>query len=142
YAGTLDRRERQTTPGFEQRLVADEVGRPPRLLRRYVQVLGHGLSLSDVRFRLRHHAPRTLDARPAPPVPLRPYVRGTANCPSGWSTGFMATPRTFGRRPFQRLRPALPTLASSCVAFPTCPTVARHCRFTRRISPDGMRRLA
>src|SRR6202050_4464868 len=30
--------------------------------------------------------------------------------PSGWSTGFMATPRVCGRLPFQRLRPALPTL--------------------------------
>ena len=28
--------------------------------------------------------------------------------PSGWSTGFIATPRTCGRLPSQRLRPALP----------------------------------
>ena len=27
--------------------------------------------------------------------------------PKGWSMGFMATPRTEGRLPFQRLRPAL-----------------------------------
>src|SRR5688500_17568602 len=28
--------------------------------------------------------------------------------PCGWSTGFMATPRLWGRRPSQRWRPALP----------------------------------
>ena len=28
--------------------------------------------------------------------------------PCGWSTGFMAEPRTVGRLPSQRLRPALP----------------------------------
>jgi len=28
--------------------------------------------------------------------------------PCGWSTGFLATPRTVGRRPSQRERPALP----------------------------------
>src|SRR5437762_1206486 len=28
--------------------------------------------------------------------------------PSGWSTGFIATPRTWGRFPSQRLRPAFP----------------------------------
>src|SRR5439155_25085569 len=89
-----------------------------RLLRVRRSTLAHGLV-----------AGRPPDALPSPP-------------PSGWSTGFIATPRTFGRRPFQRLRPALPTLASSWVALPTCPTVARHCRFTSLISPDGIRRLA
>ena len=29
--------------------------------------------------------------------------------PSGWSTGFIATPRTLGLMPSQRLLPALPT---------------------------------
>jgi hypothetical protein len=29
--------------------------------------------------------------------------------PCGWSTGFLATPRTVGRRPSQRERPALPS---------------------------------
>src|SRR5882672_7735486 len=38
---------------------------------------------------------RPPEVRPSPP-------------PCGWSTGFMATPRTCGRRPSQRLRPALP----------------------------------
>ena len=38
---------------------------------------------------------RPPDVRPSPP-------------PWGWSTGFIATPRTLGRRPNHRLRPALP----------------------------------
>src|SRR5215471_11243724 len=62
--------------------------------------------------------------------------------PSGWSMGFMATPRTDGRLPFQRLRPALPSLMLPCSALPTSPTVARHSTLTRRISPDGMRSCA
>ena len=62
--------------------------------------------------------------------------------PSGWSTGFMATPRVVGRLPFQRLRPALPQLISSCSALPTSPTVARQVVSTWRISPDGIRRVA
>src|SRR4051794_18973224 len=39
--------------------------------------------------------------------------------PSGWSIGFIATPRTFGRLFFQRLRPALPREMSSDSALPT-----------------------
>src|ERR1700754_835023 len=62
--------------------------------------------------------------------------------PCGWSIGFMATPRTDGRLPFQRLRPALPSLMLPCLALPTSPTVARHSMDTRGISPDGMRRVA
>src|SRR6202043_2228737 len=62
--------------------------------------------------------------------------------PSGWSTGFMATPRTEGRLPFQRLRPALPSLMLPCSALPTSPTVARQFASTRRISPDGIRSWA
>src|SRR3712207_7227671 len=46
--------------------------------------------------------------------------------PCGWSTGFMATPRTVGRLPFQRMRPALPQLMFDCSALPTSPTVARQ----------------
>src|ERR1700739_4294419 len=59
--------------------------------------------------------------------------------PCGWSTGFIATPRTMGRLPFQRMRPALPQLMLACSALPTSPTVARHRTSTRRISPLGMR---
>src|ERR687889_2305385 len=62
--------------------------------------------------------------------------------PCGWSTGFMATPRTVGRLPFQRMRPALPQLMLDCSALPTSPTVARQRTSTNRISPDGMRRVA
>src|SRR5215212_2516910 len=61
--------------------------------------------------------------------------------PSGWSTGFMATPRTFGRRPSQRVLPALPTERSSCSALPTSPTVARQRPCTSRISVDRSRRV-
>src|ERR1700740_3354688 len=38
--------------------------------------------------------------------------------PSGWSTGFIATPRTDGRLPFQRFRPALPSLMFAFSALP------------------------
>src|SRR5918997_1241125 len=62
--------------------------------------------------------------------------------PSGWSTGFIATPRTDGRLFFQRLRPALPIEISSASALPTSPTVARQVRGTIRISPDGSRSVA
>src|ERR1700739_1593152 len=62
--------------------------------------------------------------------------------PCGWSTGFMATPRTVGRLPFHRLRPALPQLMLLCSALPTSPTVARQLTSTRRISPEGIRSWA
>src|ERR1700730_9948203 len=62
--------------------------------------------------------------------------------PCGWSTGFMTTPRTVGRLPFHRMRPALPQLMLACSALPTSPTVARQRTSTRRISPDGMRNEA
>src|SRR4051795_10734975 len=62
--------------------------------------------------------------------------------PCGWSTGFMATPRTVGRLPFHRIRPALPQLMLPCSALPTSPTVARQRTSTLRISPDGIRSCA
>src|SRR5690606_28790265 len=62
--------------------------------------------------------------------------------PCGWSTGFIATPRTEGRLPFQRFRPALPMLMLACSVFPTWPTVALQRTSTMRISPDGMRKVA
>src|SRR6201985_3166385 len=46
--------------------------------------------------------------------------------PCGGWVWFMATPRTDGRLPFHRLRPALPSLMLPCSEFPTSPTVARH----------------
>src|SRR3982074_3455502 len=62
--------------------------------------------------------------------------------PCGWSTGFMATPRTVGRLPFQRIRPALPQLMFDCSPLPTSPRVARHRTSTIRTSPEGIRRVA
>src|SRR5579862_4410439 len=62
--------------------------------------------------------------------------------PCGWSIGFMATPRTDGRLPFHRIRPALPQLMFDCSALPTSPTVARQRASTLRISPDGIRSCA
>src|SRR5262247_269955 len=47
------------------------------------------------------HGWRPPDDLPSPP-------------PIGWSTGFIATPRTDGLRPNQRLRPALPIETFSC----------------------------
>src|SRR5262249_22809500 len=54
---------------------------------------------------------RPPEVRPSPP-------------PWGWSTGFIATPRTFGRMPSQRERPALPIATFSCSVLPTWPIVA------------------
>src|SRR5207247_5469610 len=62
--------------------------------------------------------------------------------PSGWSTGFIATPRTDGRLPSQRFRPAFPSCTSSCSALPTTPTVPLHVAGTSRISPEGKRIVA
>src|SRR4051794_16257237 len=62
--------------------------------------------------------------------------------PSGWSTGVMATPRTCGRLPFQRLRPALPIFTRPASLLPTEPTVPRQSMGTRRISVDGSRSVA
>ncbi|CEO98484.1 hypothetical protein PBRA_006598, partial [Plasmodiophora brassicae] len=62
--------------------------------------------------------------------------------PIGWSTGFMATPRTCGRRPIHRERPAFPILTNLCSALPTTPTVARQSRRNMRSSLEGMRTTA
>src|SRR3954452_3198205 len=62
--------------------------------------------------------------------------------PCGWSTGFMTTPRTVGRLPRQRLRPALPQLMLAWSELPTSPTVARLRTSTLRISPEGRRSWA
>src|SRR5438552_10847780 len=62
--------------------------------------------------------------------------------PGGWSTGFIATPRTDGRLPSQRFRPAFPSCTSSCSALPTTPTVPLHVAGTIRISPEGRRIVA
>src|SRR3546814_14836334 len=62
--------------------------------------------------------------------------------PCGCSTGFITTPRTVGRLPFQRMRPALPQLMLDCSALPTSPIEARQRTSTKRISPDARRSLA
>src|SRR5438067_13280370 len=62
--------------------------------------------------------------------------------PCGWSTGFIAEPRTDGRFPRHLLRPALPPVTLPWSTFPTWPTVARQVTATRRISPDGSRSVA
>src|SRR5690606_39875009 len=46
--------------------------------------------------------------------------------PCGCEAGSIAVPRTDGRQPSQRLRPALPSLMLPCSVLPTCPTVARQ----------------
>src|SRR4029077_4415383 len=67
---------------------------------------------------------RPPEVRPSPP-------------PCGWSTGFMETPRLWGRLPSQRVRPALPMETFLWSRFPTWPTVATHSRWTLRTSPEG-----
>src|SRR6476469_4080007 len=69
-------------------------------------------------FRWRVFLPSTL---PQGDVGGRPPELLPSPPPSGWSTGFIATPRTLGRLPSQRLLPALPTESSSCSALPTSP---------------------
>src|SRR5712671_7981430 len=72
---------------------------------------------------------RPPEVRPSPP-------------PCGWSIGFIATPRTDGRWPSQRLRPALPMTMFCWSGFETAPTVARHSPRTMRTSPEDKRSSA
>src|SRR4051794_41856849 len=95
--------------------------------------------LLDGFFRWRVFLPSTL---PQGDVGGRPPEVLPSPPPSGWSTGFIATPRTVGRLPRQRLRPALPQLMRSWSELPTSPTVARHSTCTWRISPEGSRSVA
>src|SRR5215510_14200063 len=106
--------------------------RPRPVRRRRTMSFWDGLFLSRVRPSGLPHGDtgwRPPEVLPSPP-------------PWGWSTGFMATPRVWGRTPFHRLRPALPILTSSCSELPTSPTVARQSIDTRRISVEGRRRVA
>src|SRR5438034_11804590 len=57
--------------------------------------------------------------------------------PCGWSTGFMETPRLWGRRPSQRVRPAFPPETFLWSMLPICPTVAWQSTATIRTSPEG-----
>src|SRR5574343_254089 len=62
--------------------------------------------------------------RPRPCAPSPP--------PYGWSTGFMALPRTVGRIPFQRERPALPKFCKWYSPFETSPIHAQQFSETLR----------
>src|ERR1700753_2725424 len=106
--------------------------RDPRVRRRRTMSFWDGLVLSRVR-------PSGL---PQGETGWRPPGGLPSPPPWGWSTGFMATPRVWGRTPFQRFRPALPILMSSCSELPTSPMVARQSLDNRRISVDGRRRVA
>src|SRR5471032_980817 len=94
------------------------------------------LKLLDRRVRRRVGKPlaswphgETICWRPPPPLDL------PCPPPFGWSTGFLATPREIGRRPIQRLRPALPSERLTWSPLPTTPIVARQRALTRRSSP-------
>ena len=56
--------------------------------------------------------------------------------PWGWSQGFIAEPRTVGRIPRQRLRPAFPNLTKLASLLLTLPIVARQVAKTFRTSLD------
>ena len=62
--------------------------------------------------------------------------------PWGWSTGFIATPRTVGRQPSHRVRPAflkfLPKVWEGAIA----PRVAWAETSIRRFAPEGSRIVA
>src|SRR5579863_9248046 len=57
--------------------------------------------------------------------------------PCGWSTGFIATPRTVGRLPCQRVRPAFPYVTFSWSRLPSWPIVAIQSTQNFLTSPDG-----
>ncbi|KFM27286.1 Uncharacterized protein ycf72, partial [Auxenochlorella protothecoides] len=57
--------------------------------------------------------------------------------PCGWSTEFIAMPRTRGFRPRHRVAPALPCFTFLCCALPRAPIVAVQARLTSRCSPEG-----
>src|SRR5438552_13993825 len=79
-------------------------------------------------------------------LPIAGLPQGVCGCPPigalpspppcGWSRGFIAEPRTVGRRPSQRLRPALPSEMVACSGLPTEPTVAMHAAAMVRTSPE------
>src|SRR5437867_10330374 len=70
---------------------------------------------------LRRRVLRPLVILPHGVVGCRPPEDFPSPPPMGWSTGFIATPRTEGLRPSHRVRPALPYDTFSCSRFPTCP---------------------
>src|SRR3989344_454911 len=80
------------------------------------------------------------------PVGL-PHIERALRCPRpclpspppcGWSTGFIAVPRTVGLTPIQRVRPAFPTFTKRCSSLETSPTDAHAVAILRRTSVDGI----
>src|SRR4051812_12717802 len=71
---------------------------------------------------------RPPEVRPSPP-------------PCGWSMGFMVTPRLCGRRPIQRVRPALPIEIFMLSGFDTAPMVPMQRPCTRRCSAELSRMM-
>lgn len=51
------------------------------------------------------------------------------------------TPLTLGVLPRHLLQPALPNIIFEESTLPTCPTVAQQKFFTKRISPEGKRKV-
>ena len=68
------------------------------------------------------------EGRPPEPLPSPP--------PIGWSTGFIATPRTLGLRPIHLQAPALPSTRCRWRKLLTVPMVAVHLPSTLRTSPE------
>src|SRR3979409_868928 len=58
--------------------------------------------------------------------------------PRGAAAGLLGAPRTCGRCPIQRLRPALPIETFSWSMLPTWPIVAKHSMKILRISLLGI----
>src|SRR5215475_6024615 len=71
---------------------------------------------------------RPPEVRPSPP-------------PCGWSIGFIDTPRLCGRRPSQRVRPALPIEMFMLSGLDTAPIVAIQRPRTRRCSVELSRTI-
>src|SRR5204862_4258344 len=71
---------------------------------------------------------RPPEVRPSPP-------------PCGWSIGFIDTPRLCGRRPSQRVRPALPIEMFIWSGLETAPIVPMPRPLRRRSSVEFSRRI-
>ena len=85
--------------------------------------------------------PRLIEAVEAGADAGKKRIAYKAKLPVIWPKS-VATPRTYGRQPRCRFRPALPIQIFCRSMAPTCPTVARQARCTSRTSPDGMTRWA
>src|SRR5436305_13484578 len=119
-------------PVYERALLHRPRHQPRPFPRRRRMNLSDDLPLRRVRPSFLPHG--VVGWRPPEDLPSPP--------PNGWSTGFMATPRTWGRLRSHRARPALPRETSSGSGLPTSPTAARHVASTSRISPEGSRSVA